>query len=101
MTDDRREEDTPPRGGARYSLLDIGSLAERAADRAMEAVQVASRCEAKLDLALRPITRPWYVNAAIAVIAACMVVVTVAVVVRGVPIASAAPEPRAQASAQK
>lgn len=44
-----------------YSQVEIGSLAERAADRSLEAVQIAKRVESKLDSVINQV-RPWWVN---------------------------------------
>ena len=75
-------DDTPPRGGAAYTKIDVASMAERAADHAHDAKKIAMHAddrsaealmlsrkhaemierlpviETKLDLALRPVTVP-------------------------------------------
>lgn len=65
-------------------MVDIGMLAERAADYALEArdlarahaplVALIPEIHAKLDVALRPTHRPRYVNYAVVVIAFCAVI---------------------------
>jgi hypothetical protein len=86
------DEHTPPRGGASYTMVDVGELAKRAADRAIEARDIALRVEkklesfgdlaAKIDLLARPVARPRYVNIAVVAIAVCALVMATASVVR-------------------
>lgn len=63
-----------------YSQVEIGSLAERAADRSLEAVQIAKRVEEKVDRVLNQV-RPWWVNVSYPVAALSLLALVVCYIV--------------------
>jgi hypothetical protein len=83
---------TPPRGGANYTMIDIGELCKRTADHVIEHSERLERIEshikhigplaAKIDLLARPVARPRYVNYAIVIVAIAAIVMATSSVVR-------------------
>lgn len=88
--------DTPPRGGAHYTLIDIGDMAKRAADNShatradmSELKGVVMRHDAvlvamvpKMDLLLRPRPTPFVMLASVVVIALSLFAIACTVVAR-------------------